>query len=200
MADKILAEKHYDKAFDYWFNRDRKAIAEARAAIKHNPEWASPHWLLGTMYSQVPPIDREAALREFREAIRKAPLWHLAHYDLGRTLAKQGRYEEATRAFREALRLKPDSISGRIELSRCLLRRGNFREAITALRGKPSLSPQYTVADAHLLLAEAIASSNHAIAEARTEWEFIMTLDDSIPVYRAARAEASKRLQETAER
>jgi len=59
------------------------------------------------MYSQVPPIDREAALREFREAIRKAPLWYLVHYDLGRTLARQARYEEAIVALREALRLKP---------------------------------------------------------------------------------------------
>jgi tetratricopeptide (TPR) repeat protein len=197
MTDKALAEKHYDKAFDYWFNQDRKAIKEARAAISHDPEWAPPHWILGAVYAQVPPIDREAALREFREAIRKAPLWYLAHYDLGRTLAKQGRFEEAIVALRGALRLKPNSISVRIELSRCLLKRGNYHEAIAALRGKPSLSPHYTLADAHLLLAEAISNSNHAIAEARAEWEFILTLDESIPAYRMARAEASKRLQET---
>lgn len=200
MTDKALAEKHYDKAFDYWFSQNRKAIKEARAAIRHDPEWAPPHWILGAVYSQVPPIDREAALREFREAIRKAPLWYLAHYDLGRTLAKQGRYEEAIVALREALRLKPDSKSGRVELSRCLLKRGDYREAITTLRGKLGLSHLYTLADAHLFLAEAISNSNHAITEARAEWEFILTLDDSIPAYRVARAEASKRLRETEER
>ena len=200
MTNKALARKHADKAFDYWFRRSRKAIKEARAAIRYDPEWAYPHWIVGTIYAQVEPIDRETALKELREAIRKAPRWYQPRYDLARVLLKQGRSEEAIAAFREALRLKPDCPSGRIYLSRCLLRRGNFREAITVLRGKPSLSPHYNVTDAHLLLAEAIANSNHAIAEARTEWEFIITLDESIPVNRVAMAEARKRLLETEER
>jgi len=196
MEDKFLARKHFNKAFDYYFKGSRKAIKEARAAIAHQPKWSRPHWLLGLVFMFVPPIDLESAIREYREVTRKEPQWSIGHHDLGRALAKQGRIDEAMVAFRESLRLEPDSIWTRIWLAQCLLKRGDYREAITVLRSKPSLSHYYTVADAHLLLAEAMAQNNGR-DEARGEWEFILTLDDAIPAYRVAKVEARRRLLET---
>ncbi|HYX40897.1 MAG TPA: tetratricopeptide repeat protein, partial [Pyrinomonadaceae bacterium] len=123
MEDKLLARKHFDKAFDYYFKGSRKAIKAARAAIAHNPKWSRPHWLLGQVFMFVPPIDLESAIREYREVTRKEPQWSKGHHDLGRALAKQGRIDEAMIAFRESLRLEPDLTWTRIWLAKCLLKR-----------------------------------------------------------------------------
>lgn len=197
MEDKLLARKHFDKAFDHFFaSRNRQAIKEAREAIKYNPKWSRPHWLIGQVYLCSKPVQLEAAIREFRELTRKEPYWPTGHYTLGRTLARQNRIEEAMVALREALRLDPESICTRVELAHCLLKRNDYRDAITVLRGKPSLSPYYTLADAHLLIAEAWVKWGRKDL-ARPEWEFVLTLDETIPAYRVAQEEARRRLRET---
>jgi predicted Zn-dependent protease len=197
MEDKFLARKHLDKAFDHFFaGRSRRAIKEARAAIKCNPKWSRPHWLIGHLLMVSEPSNVEAAIKEFRELTRKDPYWPIGHNELGRALAKQNRIEEAMVVLREALRLDPENLCARIELARCLLKRNNYREAITVLRGKPSLSPHYTLADAYLLIAEAWVKHGHEDL-ARPEWEFILTMDETIPAYRIAQEEARRRLIET---
>jgi tetratricopeptide (TPR) repeat protein len=124
----------------------------------------------------------------------------VGHFNLGRILVRQGRIDEAMAAQRQALKLEPNAIGARIELARCLLKRLDYREAITVLRRKPSLSPFYTLADAHLLLAEALANSHYGLEQARAEWEFILTLDASIPAYAFAQETARRRLLETEEK
>ncbi|HEV7798808.1 MAG TPA: tetratricopeptide repeat protein [Pyrinomonadaceae bacterium] len=144
------------------------------------------------------PIDLEEATREYREVTLKEPQWDMGHFNLGKILVRQGRIDEAMAAQRQALKLAPNAMGARIELARCLLKRSDYREAITVLRGKPSLSPFYTLADAHLLLAEALAASSHyGLEQARAEWEFILTLDASIPAYGFAQETARRRLLET---
>ena len=197
MTDKILARKHFDKAFDYYFKGSRRAIKEAREAIKHNPKWSRPHWLLGTVFMHVPPPDIESAIKEYREVTRLEPQWPEGHYYLGTALAQQGRIDEAMPPLREALRLEPDAPCTRVALAECLLKRNDYRAAITVLRGKPSLSPHYTLADAYLLIAEAWVK-RHRTDLARPAWEFVLTLDDTIPVYRIPKEEARRRLLETA--
>jgi hypothetical protein len=49
--------------------------------------------------------------------------------------------------------------------------------------------------DAHLLIADLLMNRSHA--EARAEWEYILTLDETIPANRVAQIEARKRLAET---
>ena len=98
--------------------------------------------------------------------------------------------------LREALRLDPESTCARIELAYSLLKRNDYREAITVLRGKPSLSPHYTLADAHLLIAEAWVKHGNT-DRARHVWEFVLTMDETIPAYRIAQEEARRRLIET---
>lgn len=197
MVDKALARKHFNKAFDYFFANNRKAIKEARAAMKHHPLWSRPHWLLGTVFMNVPPPDIESAIREYREVVRLEPQWPLGHFYLGQALVKQGRIDEAIVVLREALRLEPDAPWTRAELAHCLLKRNDYRAAIEVVRGKPSLSPHYTLADAYLLIAEAWVKHGR-IDLARPQWEFVLTLDDSIPAYRPAMEEARRRLLETA--
>src|SRR6266851_2860224 len=104
-----LARKHWDKAFDYFWKGDRRrTIKEARLAMKLNPKQARPHWVIGQVYLTTDPVDREAALREFRELVRKEPRWPEGHAALGASLMKQGRTDEALKSVREVLRLKPD--------------------------------------------------------------------------------------------
>jgi tetratricopeptide (TPR) repeat protein len=197
MTDKILARKHFDKAFDYYFKGSRRAIKEARAAIKYNPKWSRPHWLLGTVFMHVPPPDIEAAIREYREVTRLEPQWATGHYYLGTALIKQNRIDEAMIVLREGLRVDPNDECLRIELAHCLIKRNDYREAITVVRGKPSLSPHYTLADAYLFIAEAWVKRGRRDL-ARPQWEFVLALDDTIPGYRIPKEEARRRLLETA--
>jgi predicted Zn-dependent protease len=196
MPKKLTAREHWDKAFEYYFEGDRRrTIRSARLAMKLNPRYVRPHWIIGTVYLATEPVDREAALKEFRELVRKDPRWPAGHNSLGATLMKQGRTAEALECFREVLRLKPNSPWAQIEIGRHLLKRGEDREAVAVLLGKTTPPPFCTKADAHLLIAEFLL--NWSYEDARAEWEHILTLDETIPAYRVAQVEAQKRLEET---
>ena len=193
MSDKLTAREHWDKAIEYWFDGEvQRAIEEGRLAMTLNPSLARPHWVVGQAYMRMDPPDRESALREFRELVRKDPRWVEGHSALAATLLKQGRKTEALKSIREVLRLKPNYSWAQLELSKHLLELGEYREAVTVLLGRAS-APQFcTAADAHLLRAELLWDRSHE--EARAEWGHILTLDETIPANRAAQVEARKRL------
>lgn len=196
MPKKLTAREHWLKAFDYLFAGDRRrTIKEARLAMTLNPNYVRPHWVLGQAYLIIEPVDREAALKEFRELVRKDPRWPEGHASLGATLMAQGRTAEALQCIREVLRLKPNYPWAQLELSRHLLKRNEYREAVAVLLGKASPPRFCTRVDAHLLIAELLMNRSHA--EARAEWEYILTLDETIPANRIAQVEARKRLAET---
>lgn len=76
-----------------------------------------------------------------------------------------------------------------------LLERGEYREAVAVLLGKANAPRFCTAADAYLLRGELLMNKSHE--EARAEWQYILTLDETIPAYRVAQVQARKRLQET---
>ncbi len=53
--------------------------------------------------------DYEDAIREFEQAVRLAPDWPDAYYNLGMVQEKVGKYEEAIRSYEQYLRLAPDA-------------------------------------------------------------------------------------------
>jgi predicted Zn-dependent protease len=163
--------------------------------MKLNPNLARPHWIVGHAYLRADPPDREAALKEFRELVRKDPRWVEGHGALAGTLMKQGRKAEALKSIREVLRLRPNSPWAQVEMGKHLLERGEYREAVAVLMGKPNPPRFCNIADAYLLIAEFRMSWSYA--EARAEWQYILTLDETIPANRVAQVEARKRLQET---
>jgi Tfp pilus assembly protein PilF len=163
-------------------------------AMKLNPNYVRPHWIIGTVYLSTEPVDCEAALKEFRELVRKDPRWPEGHGSLAHTLMKQGRTAEALKSYREVLRLRPNSPWAQVEVGRHLLKLGEYREAVAVLLGKTTAPHVCTKADAHLLIAKFLMSWSYA--DARAEWEYILTLDEMIPAYRIAQVEARKRLQE----
>lgn len=196
MPKKLTAREHWDKAFDYWWEGNMpRAIKEGRLAIELNPSLARPHWIIGQAYLRMVPEDRESALKEFRELVRKDPRWVEGHVALAATLMKQGRKAEALKSISEALRIKPNCVWAQLELSKHLLERGEYREAVAVLRGKANAPRFCTAADAYLLRGELLMNRSHA--EARAEWEHVLTLDETIPAYRVAQIEARKRLAET---
>ncbi len=196
MPNRLTANEHWEKAFDYWWEGNvQRAIEEGRLAMEVNPSLARPHWIIGQAYLRADPPDREAALREFRELVRKDPRWVEGHSSLAAVLLKQGRKVEAMKSMREALRLKPDRPWEQVHFARHLLARGEYREAVAVLLGKPNPPRFCTVADAHVLIAELLWNRSHE--EARAEWEYILTLDETIPANRVAQVQARKRLQET---
>jgi Tfp pilus assembly protein PilF len=199
MSKRLSAREHWKRAFAYYWKGDRRrTIKEARLAIKLNPNYVKSHWIIGTVYLSTEPVDCEAALKEFRELVRKAPRWPEGHTSLGRTLMRQGRTAEALQSFREVLRLRPNSPWAQVEIGRHLLKRGEYREAVAVLMAKANPPHLCTKADAHLLIAEFVMMWSGE--EARAEWQHIMTLDETIPANRVAQVEARKRLQETESR
>jgi Tfp pilus assembly protein PilF len=196
MSDRLTAREHWLNAFDYLFEGDRRrTIKEARLAMTLNPNYARPHWVIGQAYLIIEPEDPEAALKEFRELVRKDPRWVEGHGALAATLMQQGRKAEALESFREVLRLRPKSPRAQLELSTHLLQRGEYREAVAVLLGKANPPHFCTMADAYLLRAELLM--NKSYAEARAEWQYVLTLDETIPANRVAQIQARKRLHET---
>ena len=197
MSNTVTAREHWDKAFDYFWKRDRRrTIKEARLAMTLNPSLARPHWIIGQVYLSMDPIDPEAALKEFRELVRKDPRWPEGHASLGATLMKQGRVDEALKCVREVLRLKPNYKWAQVEMSKHLLKRNEYREAIAVLRAKPCPSPFYTVADAYLMLDDLLASWGQPVEQRREVWDQILVLDESIHAFRVAQVEVRKRMAE----
>ena len=196
MTNVSLARQHWKKAFDYYFEGNRRlTIREARLAMKLNPNLARPHWIIGQAYF-IEPEDREAAIKEFRELVRKDPRWPEGHASLGATLMKQGRVDEALKCVREVLRLKPDYKWAQVEMAKHLLKRNEYGEAIAVLQGRPSPSPSQTMAEAYLLLDDLLARWGQPVEKRREVWEQILALDESIPAFRVAQAEVSKRMAE----
>lgn len=199
MPKTLTAREHWSKAFDYFWKGDRRrTIKEARLAMKLNPNYVRPHWIIGQVYLSTDPVDREAALKEFRELVRKDPRWPEGHASLAATLMKQGRKAEALKSIREVLRLKPNYAYAQLELSKHLLERGEYREAVAVLLGKANPPRFCTAADAYLLRGDLLL--NRSYAEAQAEWQHILTLDETIPAYRVAQVEARKRMQEAEKR
>lgn len=199
MPNKLTARERWYRALRYYFEGDRKrTIKEARLAMKLNPNYFRLHRIIGCVYLSTKPVDCEAALKEFRELVRKDPRWPEGHEHLGRALMRQGRTAEALKSFREELRLRPKSPLAQVEIARHLLGRGEYREAVAVLLAKATPPPFCTRADAHLLIAELLMLWTYR--EACAELEYILTLDETIPANRVAQVEARKRLQETDKR
>jgi Flp pilus assembly protein TadD len=100
----------------------------------------------------------EAAIREFREAIRLDPEMAEAHCQLGVALmgvavgvgarkeVDLGQYEEAVTAFREAIRLRPADARAHGHLGEALNILERHPEAVAALEESKRLDPAYFAA------------------------------------------------------
>jgi len=83
----------------------------------------------------------------FKHALRVTVNNYLAHNNLGTTLDKQGRYDDALAQFAEALRIKPDYAQGHCNLGVLLVEKNQLDEAIREFEKALQINPRY--ADAH---------------------------------------------------
>ena len=78
-------------------------ISKEFSAIYAKPDFSEAHYTLGTALQQKGELD--AAIAEFREAIKIAPNSPQVHNTLGTALRQKGKNDEARVEFDEAARL-----------------------------------------------------------------------------------------------
>ena len=126
----------------------------ARVTVERYPT-SSAHHMLGV--ALLVAGDRDAAMRELRQAIPGAPR---AHYTLGVELLKEGRASEAIDQLQAFVREEPnlvDAISARQLLGRTLAQQQRWPEAIAQERQVLTMNPsEGQRLDTHALLAEAL--------------------------------------------
>jgi cytochrome c-type biogenesis protein CcmH/NrfG len=91
----------------------------------------------------------------YREALRHAPRSAAAHFGLGESLARMGRWHAAGYAFREAVRLCPSEAEYLANLAVALGRSGRWPRAAEALHRLAVLCPAQ--AEPRLLLAASLS-------------------------------------------
>ena len=90
---------------------------------------------------------KAGALNANQKAVQLAPQHADAHYNLGVTLKKLGRLEEAEASLRQAIALKPDFAEAHNYLGNALRELGRSKDAEASYRKTIALKPDY--ADAH---------------------------------------------------
>ena len=132
------------------------------ATLARNPAAWMAHVNLGwlSLRGAADPVHHraqlEAAESHFRTALRLKSDVPQAHNNLGTTLMRLGRHDEALAAYREAMRLSPDDAEIRHNLGLLLEQMGRSDEAVLHAREAIRLDPDH--AAAHLLLGNALQS------------------------------------------
>lgn len=106
--------------------RSNVTILEHAIAVKENNFGA--HEFLGVTLMDE---KRDAeAIRHFRESIRIEPNYPVAHYDLGRALAKHQDWAAAAESLAEASRQVPTWMLPKVKLAMCYMQLGRHDEAL----------------------------------------------------------------------
>jgi tetratricopeptide (TPR) repeat protein len=124
--------------------------------------------------------DLDAAIKEYREAIRINPNAMHSHYNLGIALFTKGNLDAAIREFQEALRLNPASRDAHVNLGAALVSKGNLDGAIQEFQEAIRINPNF--ADAHNNLGTALEGKGQLDAAIR-EYQEALRLN---PDYRDA--------------
>jgi len=109
----------------------------------------------------------DAALPEYREAIRLKPDVPFLHDSLGIVLAELGRFDEAMNEFTNAAQLDPTYPWAHFQMAKALLKQGRDVEAVNQFREALRLDPenfQILAYIAHVLAAE----ENPQVRDGRT--------------------------------
>ncbi len=92
----------------------------------------------------------DAAVAEFRGAVRLNPAYAIAHSNLGHALLLQGLTAEGIAEYEEALRLNPGTAEVRNNLGAVLFQQGRVDEAISQFRDVLQINPADAKAQANL--------------------------------------------------
>jgi tetratricopeptide (TPR) repeat protein len=151
--------------------KNQRALGLARDAVKLEPNDGWCHYLLGSSLDRE---DRDAAIAEYREAVRLKPTLTEAHLSLGVALSSRRNFDSAVLEYQEALRLQPDDPAGvHYLLGSALYFDGDLDGAIAEYRQAIQLVPNF--APAHADLGGAL-SDKHDLDAAILEYEEALKL------------------------
>jgi len=139
-----------------------------QSIVDQRPEHARGHYNLGFELSKSG--RREAAIVEYREAVRLKPDYSDAYNNLGAALVEGGNALEAVRHYGQALRAKPQFWEARYNMGVALSSLKKYREAEICFQEVIRIQP--TFAPAHHRAAEEL-------------WKMDQ-LDQALPYYREA--------------
>jgi tetratricopeptide (TPR) repeat protein len=141
--------------------------------------------------------DLDAAILEYREALRINPLYQRSLANLGLALARKGELDAAIGLYHEALRISPDYREVHNNLGLALARKGELDAAIREYRQALGIKPDYV--EAHNNLGVALARNGDlgaAILEFRAALQ--ISPNDTEALANLERALALKRTQDGA--
>ena len=144
-----------EKQLRYW--HDGETLFIRTLAVTKNNDIA--HINLGVAFEQENKTD--AALAEYREAVKLTPTRFQIHNNLGNLLDNLGQPDAALVEYREAVRLNPNAPSLHDSLGLVLVELGNFNEA-GFRKNSPTLSwldPGYPWP--HFQMAKALLKQGH---------------------------------------
>ena len=111
--------------------------------------------------------------KQWRSNLALNPDCWAVSFNLGDTLDKKGRIDEAISRYRESIRLKPDSVEAHGNLGSALLKKGQTAEAITQFQEAIRLKP--ASAEVHFNLGNVLlkqGQTNEAISHLRDAVRF----------------------------
>jgi len=130
---------------------DGRVVAGSRYLGSIVPESAELHNVLALSLASTG--NMEAAIKEFREALRLKPDSAVTHWHLGAALASQGLRHEAFDHLRRSIALDPSNEAAHNDMGAMLIREGRLDEAIGYFERALSLNPNFTDARANLEIA-----------------------------------------------
>jgi len=115
------------------YGNNEGSISALEKALEIDPDSAVTWCLLAAACIFQSPPDARAGEVAARTSIRNDPTWTYSYIMLGRSLALQGRHDEAVQAYRDGAVFNPGFYSLQFELGDALLSLGKYNEALDAL-------------------------------------------------------------------
>ena len=123
-------------------------IAQVKSVTTSSPKTAKEHFDAGLKLYQQGKLD--AALMEFRQAVKLVPTFAEAHLGIGVVLQAEAEHDMAITSFRRAITLDPQNANAYNNLGTALVMQGNYDEAITAYQKAIALNPKLVNAHTNL--------------------------------------------------
>jgi tetratricopeptide (TPR) repeat protein len=123
--------------------KTENALATLRSLVASHPDSASAHFNLGLVYAgQAQAKDQEAAVTEFREALRLDVTMDAARLSLGRVWISLQKYADAVPVLMEYTRGKPKDAQGFYALGLAYQGLKNSQASFSALQHASALDPK----------------------------------------------------------
>ena len=127
-----------------YFDAENLAVSITRQFPEHQLGWK----VLGVVFSQTGKNSK--AVNANQKAVKLSPQDYEAYYNLGNTLKKLTRLDEAEASYRQAIGIKPDFVEAQNNLGSTLQELGKLEAAEKSFRQAIALKPDYDEAHYNL--------------------------------------------------